>query len=639
LTSQTIIFLSAFILIAIAAQRVSFEFQKVGLPLITGMLLIGIIAGPFVLHMFPKGAHQNLDFINDIALAFIAFAAGSELYLKEIRNRIRQIAWITFGQLVVTFLLSASIVYFISNQIPFMSGLPQNTKLAISILMGVIFVARSPSSAIAIINEMRAKGPFTHTALGVTVIKDVLVIILFTITFAIGKSLVNGAEMGFGFVILLLIELVISFALGFVLSKLITFLLSKPINKKVKSLLLLVVGYLIYVLAHYVKIHSHSIIGVSFLIEPLIICIIAGFLVSNFSNYRFEFSSIIEDVGPFVYLAFFTLTGLSLSFDVLLSVWEIAVLLFFVRLISIVLGALIGGVIAGDSMKFNLLGWMPYITQAGVGLGLATIVAAEFQLWGEEFLTLVIAVIIISQIVGPPLFKWAIKLVNEDHTKADSKDGDDVRDAIVFGFENQSIALATQLKNQSWNVKIATQLSEEKTRTIEDVEIAHIAGLTKESFYTIECEKANTIVCLLSDEENYKICEIAYEYLGTKNVVVRLHDRNWIEKFHQLGVKIVEPNTAMVSLLDHFVRSPQATSLLLGMEENQDTIDVEITDDNIHGMALRNLRFPSDVTILSVHRKESALVCHGFTRLRKGDIVTVVGTLESLEKVSLKLGN
>lgn len=617
----------------------SFEFQKVGLPLITGMLLIGIIAGPFVLHMFPKGAHQNLDFINDIALAFIAFAAGSELYLKEIRNRIRQIAWITFGQLVVTFLLSASIVYFISNQIPFMSGLPQNTKLAISILMGVIFVARSPSSAIAIINEMRAKGPFTHTALGVTVIKDVLVIILFTITFAIGKSLVNGAEMGFGFVILLLIELVISFALGFVLSKLITFLLSKPINKKVKSLLLLVVGYLIYVLAHYVKIHSHSIIGVSFLIEPLIICIIAGFLVSNFSNYRFEFSSIIEDVGPFVYLAFFTLTGLSLSFDVLLSVWEIAVLLFFVRLISIVLGALIGGVIAGDSMKFNLLGWMPYITQAGVGLGLATIVAAEFQLWGEEFLTLVIAVIIISQIVGPPLFKWAIKLVNEDHTKADSKDGDDVRDAIVFGFENQSVALATQLKNQSWNVKIATQLSEEKTRTIEDVEIAHIAGLTKESFYTIECEKANTIVCLLSDEENYKICEIAYEYLGTKNVVVRLHDRNWIEKFHQLGVKIVEPNTAMVSLLDHFVRSPQATSLLLGMEENQDTIDVEITDDNIHGMALRNLRFPSDVTILSVHRKESALVCHGFTRLRKGDIVTVVGTLESLEKVSLKLGN
>jgi Trk K+ transport system NAD-binding subunit len=75
------------------------------------------------------------------------------------------------------------------------------------------------------------------------------------------------------------------------------------------------------------------------------------------------------------------------------------------------------------------------------------------------------------------------------------------------------------------------------------------------------------------------------------------------------------------------------------MEDNQDTIDVEITDDSIHGMALRNLRFPSDVTILSVYRKESALVCHGFTRLRKGDVVTIVGSIESLEKVRFKLGN
>jgi Trk K+ transport system NAD-binding subunit len=55
-------------------------------------------------------------------------------------------------------------------------------------------------------------------------------------------------------------------------------------------------------------------------------------------------------------------------------------------------------------------------------------------------------------------------------------------------------------------------------------------------------------------------------------------------------------------------------------------------------MALRDLRFPSDVIILSVHRKNSALLCHGYTRLRLGDVVTVVGSPESLEKVSLKIG-
>ena len=639
MASETYLFLAAFVLIAIAANRISKEFQKIGLPIITGILIIGIIAGPFVLQMFPKNAHVKLDFINDIALAFIAFAAGSELYLKELRNRVRQIAWITFGQLVVTFVMSTTIIYFLAENIAFMSTLSSKTNLAISIMMGVIFVARSPSSAIAVINEMRAKGPFTQTALGVTVIKDVLVIILFTIAFAIAKSLVNGVEMGFDFVSLLMIELALSFALGYGLGKLLSFMLSLAYDKKIKSVLLLLIGYLVYILAHFVAKYSHIKFGVEVLIEPLIICIIASFMVSNFSKYRFEFTDIVAKVGPMVYLAFFTLTGLSLSFDILITVWEIAILLFLVRLLSIVLGAFIGGVLAKDSMKFNLLGWMPFVTQAGVGLGLATIVAAEFEVWGQEFLTLIIAVIVISQVLGPPLFKWSINLVNEGHTKADSKDGDDVRDAIIFGYENQSIALATQLVNQGWKVKIATMQSKEKVRSISGVDIAHIASLSRKSCALIECEKANTIVTLLSDEDNYSICEIAYENLGTKNIVVRLNNRVNIAKFQKLGAKIVEPNTAMVSLLDHFVRSPQATTLLLGMEENQDTIDIEITDEQIHGMALRNLRFPSDVIILSVHRKESALVCHGFTRLRKGDIVTVVGSVESLKKVSLKLSN
>ena len=192
MASETYLFLAAFVLIAIAANRISKEFQKIGLPIITGILIIGIMAG--LLHMFPKNAYARLDFINDIALAFIAFAAGSELYLKELRNRVRQIAWITFGQLVVTFVMSTTIIYFLAENISFMSALSSKTNLAISIMMGVIFVARSPSSAIAVINEMRAKGPFTQTALGVTVIKDVLVIILFTIAFAIAKSLVNGVK-------------------------------------------------------------------------------------------------------------------------------------------------------------------------------------------------------------------------------------------------------------------------------------------------------------------------------------------------------------------------------------------------------------------------------------------------------------
>ena len=48
-----------------------------------------------------------------------------------------------------------------------------------ALLAGAILVARSPSSAIAVVKELRAHGPFTKTVLGVTVIMDVVVIIAF----------------------------------------------------------------------------------------------------------------------------------------------------------------------------------------------------------------------------------------------------------------------------------------------------------------------------------------------------------------------------------------------------------------------------------------------------------------------------
>jgi Trk K+ transport system NAD-binding subunit len=103
-----------------------------------------------------------------------------------------------------------------------------------------------------------------------------------------------------------------------------------------------------------------------------------------------------------------------------------------------------------------------------------------------------------------------------------------------------------------------------------------------------------------------------------------------------LGVTIVEPSTAVVGLIDHFVRAPLGTSMLFGLDGHYDTIDIEVQDRNLHGRFLRDLRLPSDVLILSVNRKGQALVSHGYTRLRIGDIITLFGSPKSLEKLHLQ---
>jgi len=209
LDTQTIILLGGFLIIAVASRYLAGFFARFKLPLITGLLIIGIICGPFVLGLIPVESADKLNFINEISLAVIAFAASSELYLKELRSRLNSIKWITFAQLVITFLMTSTAVFLLADLIPLISTLPLFAKLAISMLTGTVFVARSPASAIAVINEMRARGPFTQTVMGVTVLIDFLVIILFSIMLSVSIALVNEDVLNMGFLGILSLEVAV----------------------------------------------------------------------------------------------------------------------------------------------------------------------------------------------------------------------------------------------------------------------------------------------------------------------------------------------------------------------------------------------------------------------------------------------
>jgi len=634
---QFIILLTGFAIVAIAGHQIAKVFQKVKFPLITGLIITGIIAGSSILKFIPSESLPKLNFLNDVALAIIAFSAGSELYLKELRSRINSIKWMTIGQLTITFLLSSITVFYGASYIPFMADLSPGTKMIIAVLFGIIFVARSPSSAIAVINELRANGPFTKTAMGVTVLIDVMVIVIFAICFAIAKAIINNEELGLSFLLFLLIELVLSFGLGILLGKILQIPLSFKINKHLKAIVITLLGYGVYLFASFIKVNTENVFQHEIILEPLLICIIGSFYITNYSKNRIEFIELIEEISPIIYIIFFILIGASVSLQTLSQVFWIALALFALRLFTIVFGSIFGVVAAKDDKKYTFISWMPYVTQAGVALGLTTLIAAEFPVWGYEFQTIIIAIIVLNQLVGPPLFKLAINFVGESHLKHKTPDFDGVRDAVIFGLESQSIALAMSLKQHGWNPKIVS-VSESVDGGNDDFSVVSVDDISLESFKDLKLENADVIVCLMSDDENFKISELVYENIGTKDIIVRYNGtRSFLEKFNELGVRIIDPSLAMINLLDHFVRSPNATSILLGLDTTQDSIDVEIRNKDIHGMTLRDLRFPTDVIVLSVLRKDQIIISHGYTRLRLGDIVTLVGTKESVENVRFKL--
>jgi Trk K+ transport system NAD-binding subunit/Kef-type K+ transport system membrane component KefB len=630
-----IIYTIGFLIVAIAANQIAKVFQKIKFPLITGFIITGIIAGSSFLNFITPQAIQKLNFLNEIALSIIAFSAGSELYLDDLRSRLQSIKWMTIGQLVITFVLSSITIFFVSDHIPFMATMSDLTKIAVSILFGTIFVARSPSSAIAVINEMRANGPFTKTVMGVTVVKDVLVIILFAVSFSVAKAMVNGEEMGIIFLAILLIELIISFGLGYLVGKLLEIPFSINASLKVKGFLILLIGYGIYLFAHFVKIKSVIWLDHEVILEPLLIAIIGSFTLTNYSKNRIEFREILENISPTIYIIFFTLTGASLSFQTLMSVFGIAIALFFLRLFTMFLAGIFGVVTVKDPKKYTFIAWMPYLTQAGVALGLATIVAEEFPVWGHEFETIIIAIIVINQLIGPPLFKWSLNYVKESHLRAKMDALQSTRDAVIFGIESQSIALANQLEKHNWKSRLVS-LDKFESSAFEEIEIIDNFKPTVENFKKLQMDKVEAVVLMLTDDKNYKLAEFIYEHIGIKDVIVRLNKRENFEKFHKLGALIIEPTTAMVSLLDHFVRSPNAATLLLGMDEGQDTMDIDIKNQDIHGLRIRELRLPTDIIILSIKRSGQLLMTHGYTRLRLGDVITLVGSPQSLEDIKFK---
>jgi Trk K+ transport system NAD-binding subunit len=173
----------------------------------------------------------------------------------------------------------------------------------------------------------------------------------------------------------------------------------------------------------------------------------------------------------------------------------------------------------------------------------------------------------------------------------------------------------------------------------EDIEVHYIPEITVETLRGLVTSATDAIVSMLWDDlESCKACELAYEEFGIPRLIVRLNEMSNSKKLHDIGALVVVPSLAMVNLLDQFVRAPQTAALLMHVDPDHDTVQVTVAEPDIHGLALRDLRLPGDVLVLSIVRDGHSIMPHGYTSLHLDDEVTLVGKAESLEEMILKLG-
>ncbi|HUU01002.1 MAG TPA: cation:proton antiporter [Myxococcota bacterium] len=366
------------------------------IPRISGYLLVGMIAGPSGLAVVDAAVIEHMRLIDDLALALIAFTAGAELRISRLRARARSILSITLTQTIVVFLTSVAALWFLQAWLGLFPGLGQMQFLAVISILGLIATANSPSTAVAVIVEARAKGEITDTVLGCTVLKDIVVLVGFSLVFTLSLPLFSFAagNVVTHSVFRALLDVSLSLVVGALFGLLMIVYLR--VVRREKILFVLAAAFLTVSLSR------------TFHLDHLLLAVCAGFVVGNFSRHGRSLLEGLEGAGAPVFLIFFCLAGAGLDLSVFRTLWPVALVYVLVRGVSTWAATGLGALVAGDRGPQRRLVWTGFIGQAGVSLGLAAIARKAIPGVGATISDLVIGGIVINQLVGPLLFRWAL---------------------------------------------------------------------------------------------------------------------------------------------------------------------------------------------------------------------------------------
>lgn len=123
------------------------------LPNVTAYIVAGILLGPFCLHLVPDNVIEGMDFLSDIALAFIAFSTGEFFKLETLKRNGMKVVLVTVAEA-----LMASVFVFIMAY--FVLGI----DLAFSIVLAALASATAPASTMMTIRQTRREGRFRRHA-------------------------------------------------------------------------------------------------------------------------------------------------------------------------------------------------------------------------------------------------------------------------------------------------------------------------------------------------------------------------------------------------------------------------------------------------------------------------------------------
>lgn len=399
--------LLAFGFLILAAQTVGEIAPHLRLPRIVGYMLAGLAFGPSVLGAVTALGVARLTPVSDLAVALIAYLAGAELRWEELKARGTILLKVMSTELALTFVALTAALYFGRGLVPFLRTVPEIEALAVALLFASVAIVHSPAVTMALLTETGAHGPVARTTLGVVLLSDVVVVLLFSIVLAIAGGLAPGAVSGGGAPVPAVAwEIFGAPLVGAVLGGCVAAYL-RFVGRDLMFFALLIAFF---------GVEIARLAGV----EVLLTLLVAGFVTENLSKRADAFREAMERSAAPVFVVFFAVSGASVAVHDLWILLPVVVPLALLRLASIFTGSRLGARWAAVRGPEGRTVWMGLISQSGVAIGLAAIVAQAFGGLGGQIRTLLLALIAVNEAAGSIFFRAALARAGEVREEEES---------------------------------------------------------------------------------------------------------------------------------------------------------------------------------------------------------------------------
>jgi Kef-type K+ transport system membrane component KefB len=374
--------------------------RRVHVPRITGYLLVGFAVGPAWLGLVRRDELDALRFIGDAALALIAFAAGAELTLEAVRQGRRALARLATGAMAFPFVTVTLVVLSVTPWFPLTVHRSWGDGLAVALTLGTIAAASSPLIAMAMIRELEPPGPFARALLGVTIVQDVALVLLFALALVVAKAGTSAGALNLAVAGTAVADGVGSLAVGAALGV----ALGRYLRMAQRDTTLFLVA-MAFVAVQVARL-AH--------LEAPLIALAAGCALENVSRPAGErVRRALQRAWLPVQVASFALVGAALRLGVLAELWPWAVLLVGLRAVSLRYGLQWAGRDPAVPPALAQHGWLGLVSQAGMVSGVAQLARRAFPEWGVSLETLIVAMIGVHEVAGPICFHRALVQAGE----------------------------------------------------------------------------------------------------------------------------------------------------------------------------------------------------------------------------------